>query len=57
MVKLKDYMGKIRPQAFLAISILGALAGYALFTNHDTVAGAAAGGIIALAKDVISADK
>jgi len=57
VAKLKDYMGKIRPQAFLAISILGALAGYALFTNHDTVAGAAAGGIIALAKDVISADK
>jgi len=56
-LSIKDYIGKIRPQAFLAISVLGALAGYSLFTNHDTVAGAAAGGIIALAKDVISADK
>jgi len=55
-LSIKDYIGKIRPQAFLAISILGALAGYALSQGHDTVAGASAGGIIALAKDVISAD-
>jgi len=56
-LSIKDYIGKLRPQALLAIAVLGALAGYGLFTNHDTVAGAATGGIIALAKDVISADK
>jgi hypothetical protein len=56
-LSIQDYIGKFRPQAFLAITILGALAGYGLFTDHNTVAGAATGGIIALAKDVISADK
>ena len=57
MSNLNNYLGKIRPQAFLAILVLGTLAGYGLFQGHDTVAGASVGGIIALAKDVIAMDK
>ena len=50
-------MDKIRPQAFMAVVILGAVAGYAMFMSQSEIAAGATGGIVALVKDIIQTDK
>lgn len=50
------FIGKIRPQVFLAICVLGALALVSVRLDLTEIAGVSAAGIIALAKDVISTD-
>ena len=45
---------KIRPQAFLAVLVLGGVAGYAMFQTQTEIAAGATGGIVALVKDIIT---
>ena len=55
---MKDFVGKIRPQVFLALCLLGAMAVLGIITEPAMVevsVGAMAG-IIALAKDVLQSD-
>ncbi len=54
LAKLVD---KIRPQAFMAVVILGGVAGYAMFMAQTEIAAGATGGIVALVKDIIQTDK
>jgi uncharacterized membrane protein len=53
---LRDLFSRIRPQVFLSITVLGAIAGYALRIDSTEIAAVAAAGIIALSKDVITSD-
>jgi hypothetical protein len=58
MEHLKDFVGKVRPQVFLALCLLGAMAVLGIITEPAMVEvsiGAMAG-IIALAKDVLQSD-
>ena len=48
---------KIRPQAFIAVVILGAVAGYAMFMGQSEIAAGATGGIVVLVKDIVKTDK
>ena len=50
------WMAKIRPQIFLAIVILGAIAVYALKVGYVEVATATIGGLIALGMKVLEND-
>ena len=50
------WMATIRPQIFLAIVILRAIAIYALKVGHVEVATATIGGLIALGMKVLEAD-
>ena len=54
MSKLID---KIRPQAFMAVLVLGVVAGYAMYMAQSEIAAGATGGIVALVKDIIQTDK
>ena len=54
LAKLVD---KIRPQAFMAVLILGGGAGYAMNVHQSEIAAGATGGIVALVKDIIQTDK
>ena len=56
MEHLKDFVGKIRPQIFLALSILGLIAYISIQENVTEVAVGCMAGIIALAKDVLQGD-
>jgi len=47
---------KIRPQVFIAICFLGTIALFSIALDVNEIAGVAAAGIIALAKDVIQGD-
>ena len=51
-----NWIAKIRPQKFLAIIILGAIAIYALKVGHVEVATATIGGLIALGMKVLEND-
>jgi hypothetical protein len=51
-----NWIAKIRPQIFLAICILGAIAIYALKTGYVEVSTATIGGLIALGMKVLEAD-
>ena len=53
---ISKIVGKIRPQVFIAIILLGALAIISVYLGVNEIAGVAAAGIIALAKDVIQTD-
>jgi len=53
---VKAFFDKIRPQALMAILVLAVIAIYALQIGQDAIGGAATGGIVALAKDVITSD-
>ena len=53
---MRALFAKVRPQVFLAIFILGAIAGYGLYMSATEISGVAAAGIIALSKDVITSD-
>ena len=50
-------MDKIRPQAFMAVLILGGVAAYAMFMTQTEIAAGATCGIVALVKDIITTDK
>ena len=56
MEHLKDFIGKVRPQIFLALCILGAIAYVGILNDLNEVAVGCMAGIIALAKDVLQSD-
>ena len=56
MEHIEDFIGKIRPQIFLALSILGVIAYIGVQENLTEVAVGCIAGIIALSKDVITSD-
>ena len=49
-------MSKFRPQVMVPLIGLGALAGFGLYQGHVEIAAGVIGGIIALAKDLISTE-
>ena len=51
-----DMIGKLRPQIMVAIVLLGALSGYALYAGVESLAVGGLTGIVALAKDIIGGD-
>jgi hypothetical protein len=53
---LAQFIGKVRPQIFLALSILGVIAYISIQENLTEVAVGCMAGIIALAKDVLQSD-
>ena len=53
---LSNFIGKIRPQIFLALSILGVIAYIGVQENLTEIAVGCIAGIIALAKDVLQSD-
>ena len=53
IAKLVD---KIRPQAFVAVVILGAIAAYAMNVGQSEIAAGATGGVVALVKDIIQSE-
>ena len=56
MKNLSLFLGKIRPQIFLALLILGIVAVYGMRLGLNEVAVGCMAGIIALAKDVLAVD-
>jgi len=56
MKNLSLFFGKIRPQIFLALCILGIIAIYGIRVGLNEVAVGCMAGIIALAKDVLAVD-
>jgi hypothetical protein len=53
---LSNFIGKVRPQIFLALSILGIIAYISIQASNVEVAVGCIAGIIALAKDVLQSD-
>ena len=53
---LSMFIGKIRPQIFLALCILGVVAILGIWHDLTEIAVGCIAGIIALAKDVLQAD-
>jgi len=53
---LSQFIGKVRPQIFLALTILGIVAYYGIQENLNEVTVGCIAGIIALAKDVLQSD-
>tara|TARA_Y100000310_G_scaffold117032_2_gene115712 strand:- start:169 stop:351 length:183 start_codon:yes stop_codon:yes gene_type:complete len=53
---LKPFLGRIRPQIFLALAMLGVIAVIAMRVGLNEVAVGCIAGIIALAKDVLQVD-
>ena len=56
MANLRYFIGKIRPQIFLALCILGSVAVLGIQHNLNAIAVGCIAGIIALAKDVLQSD-
>lgn len=56
MANLRYFIGKIRPQIFLALCILGTVAVLGIQHNLNEIAVGCIAGIIALAKDVLQSD-
>ena len=56
MEHLKDYIGKVRPQIFLALCILGLIAVLGIRADMVEISVGSMAGIIALAKDVLQSD-
>ena len=56
MEHLTRFVGKVRPQIFLALSILGVIAYVGILEGLTEVAVGCLAGIIALAKDVLQSD-
>ena len=52
----QDFFGKVRPQVFLSIALLGTISILALRANMTEVSVGCIAGIIALAKDVLQSD-
>ena len=55
-MNLEKFLGKIRPQIFLALCILGIIAVLSIRTGLNEIGVGCIAGIIALAKDVLQAD-
>ena len=55
-MNLEKFLGKIRPQIFLALSILGVIAYVGVQENLTEVTVGCLAGIIAIAKDVLQSD-
>lgn len=53
---MDKFIGKVRPQIFLSLGLLGAICGISIFTDQTEVAVGCIAGIIALAKDVLQSD-
>jgi len=56
MMNLRYFLGKVRPQIFLALCILGTVAVLGIQHNLNEIAVGCIAGIIALAKDVLQSD-
>ena len=56
MSSLRFFIGKIRPQIFLALCILGAGMIIGIYHDFTEIAVGCIAGIIALAKDVLQSD-
>jgi hypothetical protein len=56
MEHLSNFLGKVRPQIFLALCILGAIAYIGIRHELNEVAVGCIAGVIALAKDVLQSD-
>jgi len=56
MENLRYFIGKIRPQIFLALCILGTVAVLGIRADLNEIAVGCIAGIIALAKDVLQSD-
>ena len=56
MEHLSKFVGKVRPQIFLALSILGVIAYIGIQHDLNEIAVGCLAGIIALAKDVLQSD-
>jgi hypothetical protein len=56
MKTISVLVGRIRPQIFLALSLLGLFGGLGIMHNITEVTIGALAGIIALAKDVLAVD-
>ena len=53
---MERFLGKLRPQIFLALAMLGVIAGISIYRELNEGAVGCIAGIIALAKDVLQAD-
>ena len=56
MEHLKDFIGKVRPQIFLALCLLGLIAILGIRADMVEISVGSMAGIIALAKDVLQSD-
>ena len=56
MKNLSMFVGKIRPQIFLALCLLGIIAMYGMRVGLNEVTVGCIAGVIALAKDVLQVD-
>lgn len=56
MKELTNFIGKVRPQIFLALCILGVVAMYGMRVGLNEVTVGCIAGIIALSKDVLQTD-
>ena len=56
MEHLSKFIGKVRPQIFLALAILGVIAYVGIQHDLNEIAVGCLAGIIALAKDVLQSD-
>ena len=56
MKNLSLFVGKIRPQIFLALCLLGIIAMYGMRVGLNEVTVGCIAGVIALAKDVLQVD-
>jgi hypothetical protein len=56
MDHLSKFIGKVRPQIFLALTILGVIAHVGIQHDLNEIAVGCLAGIIALAKDVLQSD-
>ena len=48
--------GKIRPQIFMSIALLGAITGYAIYSDMVEIATGTVGGMVALAMKIMETD-
>ena len=53
---MERFLGKVRPQIFLALVLLGSVAIISIFNDFVEVSIGCIAGIIALAKDVLQSD-
>tara|TARA_R100001594_G_scaffold230_2_gene995 strand:- start:181 stop:339 length:159 start_codon:yes stop_codon:yes gene_type:complete len=51
-----NWLGKLRPQIFLSIVVLGVLSVVGLMEGHNEIASGAIGGIIALGMKVLESE-
>jgi hypothetical protein len=55
-MNMQDFLGKVRPQIFLALCLLGIISILALRVGLTEISVGCVAGIIALAKDVLQSD-